>query len=103
MKTYNYTFKQGQFSEPIDYSLFINIQIVLIQIFCGEGKKTLQTLSTLMKKKIPQCICVGTTTDGEIIEDVVSTYHSVISISIFENTQLLAHLIEGDYSFQSGY
>jgi anti-sigma regulatory factor (Ser/Thr protein kinase) len=103
MKTYNYTFKNDEFIDKIDYEIFQNKKNILIQIFSGEGKSTLQSLSQILKENIPQSICIGTTTDGEIQGAVISTRHSVISISIYEETTLEAYLIEGNNCFQNGF
>jgi len=103
MTTYNYTFKNYEFIDTIDYTIFKNEKNILIQIFSGEDKDSLLFLSKLLEKEIPQAICVGTTTDGEINESVISTYHTVVSISVFENTSLDSYIIEGEKSFQSGY
>jgi len=103
MKTYNYTFKSGKFIDPIEYKLFENKENILIQIFTGEDKNTLQYLSKIFEKNIPQAICIGTTTDGEIHDGVISTLQTIIAISVFENSSICAQLIEGDNSFQSGY
>jgi len=103
MKTYNYTFQNGLFIDTIDYKIFEKQQNILIQIFSGEDRHSLKILSSLFKKKIPQAICVGTTTDGEIHDTVISTFCTVISISIFDNTFLDAHIMENDHCFNSGY
>ena len=103
MKTYNYAYKNNKFTTKIDYEIFKNKKNILIQIFVGEDKKTLEYLTQLFTKNIPQAICIGTTTDGEINDAIISTMHSVISISVFEETSLTAKLIEGDDSFNNGY
>jgi len=103
MKTYNYTFKNNKFIDQIDYKIFENQANILIQIFTGEDKNTLQYLSKIFEEYIPQAICIGTTTDGEINDEVISTLHTVICISVFDNTTLKAEIIQGDDSFQSGY
>ncbi|MFT5661472.1 MAG: hypothetical protein ACI9TV_002118 [Sulfurimonas sp.] len=103
MKTYNYSFKDNKFITKIDYSVFEQKESILIQIFSGEDKNTLEYLSKILNENIPNAICIGTTTDGEITNSVISTHQTTISISIFEKTSLQAHLIEGDRCFQSGY
>jgi signal transduction histidine kinase len=103
MKTYNYTFQKNKFDKKINYKIFENEPNILIQIFSGEDKEALKTLSKIFDKNIPQAICIGTTTDGEIHDEVISTLHSVISISVFEKTTLSAHLIEGYDCFNNGY
>ncbi|MDC0933300.1 FIST N-terminal domain-containing protein [Arcobacteraceae bacterium] len=103
MKTYNYTFKENTFIDEIDYSIFKNEPNILIQIFSGEDKNILGLLSKIFDENIPQAVCIGTTTDGEIHDEVISTLHSVISISVFHKTTLTAHLIEGYDCFNNGY
>jgi len=103
MTTYTYTFKNDNFIDTIDYNIFKNEENILIQIFSGETKEVLQYLSSLFYKEIPQAICVGTTTDGEINNENISTFQTVVSISVFDNTTLKAHLIEGIDCFTNGY
>jgi len=103
MQTYNYTFNKDEFIDKIDYKIFENKKNILIQLFSGGDKYTLLYISKLLKKNIPQAICIGTTTDGEINGSVISTKDTVISISVFEDTTLKAHLIESNECFDSGY
>ena len=103
MTNYTYTFKNDIFIDSIDYDIFKNKENILIQIFSGETKKTLQYLSSLFTKEIPQAICIGTTSDGEINNENISTFQTIISISVFENTTLKAHLLEGVDCFSNGY
>lgn len=103
MKTYNYAFKKNTFINDIDYKIFRNESNILIQIFSGENKRILEYLTQTLTKMIPQAVCIGTTTDGEINDENISTLQSVISISVFENTTLNAHIIEGYDCFNNGY
>jgi signal transduction histidine kinase len=103
MKTYNYTFHNNNLSDLIDYKIYQNEPNILIQIFCGHESSTLQLISNTLSNNIPQAVCIGTTTDGEINDSVISTLKTIISISIFENTSLKAHLIEGNDCFKNGY
>jgi anti-sigma regulatory factor (Ser/Thr protein kinase) len=103
MKTYNYTYQNNSFKKPIDFSLFKNEENILIQVFCGQDSNTLQYINNLLSDEIPQAIIIGTTTDGEIKDKKVSTFKSVISISIFENSFIKVSMKQGDNSFNSGY
>lgn len=47
MKTYNYKYIDGPLEDVIDFSCFEDEQSVLIQVFCGQDRDTLKTLSTL--------------------------------------------------------
>lgn len=103
MKTYNYSFKNEKFTTTIDFDIFKDKQNILIQIFSGENKDTLQYLVDLFKEELPQAICIGTTTDGEIKNKNISTHQTVISISVFEKTTIKAKCIQNGDSFQNGY
>ena len=103
MKTYNYTFFNNNLTDLIDYSLFKNKENVLIQIFSGHDSSTLQLMTRTLTKNIPQAVCVGVTTDGEICEAKISTLKTIISISIFEKTYLKVHYLKGDNAFKMGY
>ncbi|PLY08599.1 MAG: diguanylate cyclase [Arcobacter sp.] len=103
MNTYNYTYQNNSFKKEIDYSLFKDEKNILIQIFCGQNENTLQYLTNLLVNNLPNAIILGTTTDGEIKDKKVSTFKTVISISIFENTSIKVSMKEGTNSFNSGY
>jgi len=103
MKTYNYIFKDNNFTHEINYKLFENEQNILIQIFAGEGYESLKYLTEIFEEKIPHALCIGSTTDGEICDENISTKQGIISISVFQNTTIKAHLIEGFDCFNAGY
>lgn len=103
MITYNYSYVNNRFKKEIDYKLFENKNSILVQIFCGQNGNTLEYLSSHIKNNIPNAIIIGTTTDGEIKDNKVSTLKSVISISIFNNTSLNIATIEGSDSFKNGF
>jgi hypothetical protein len=102
MTTYNYSCQYDKFDTNIDFKIFDKKENVLIQIFCGEDKKTLKYLTELLTQNIPQAICIGATTDGEMNNNIVSTNKSVVSISIFEHTFLKIAYIKGHDSFNNG-
>ncbi|WP_419765989.1 MAG: FIST N-terminal domain-containing protein [Arcobacter sp.] len=103
MKTYNYTYQNNSFKDKIDYSLFQDEKNILIQVFCGQDDSTLQYIINLLDNNLPNAIIIGTTTDGEIKDRKVSTFRTVISISVFENTFIKIAKKQGDNSFNSGY
>ncbi|XPV69052.1 MAG: FIST N-terminal domain-containing protein [Halarcobacter sp.] len=103
MKTYNYTYENNQFENKIDYKLFENEKNILVQIFCGQNVSTLQYLTKLLQENIPQAICIGSTTDGEIRDGEVSTLKTIIAICVFENTTIKGSYKNNDDSFKNGY
>lgn len=102
MKTYNYCYETGQLQNNIDFSLFEQEKNVLVQIFCGQNKDVLSYLTEIILRYIPNAICIGTTTDGEIYGDSISTLRSIISISIFEHTFIKTAYVQDKNSFQCG-
>jgi len=75
---------------------------ILIQVFCGLDKGLLQEIGLLFSQQLPQAICIGATTDGEIINSTVSTVSCVISITRFEATTLHIHAVSGQLSYETG-
>ena len=93
MKTFNYTLNNKPLEMLIDFSLFKEEKNILIQIFCGNKKDNLKKLIETISEKLPQAICIGASTDGEINGEKISTLKTVISISIFEKTTLKAKCV----------
>ncbi|AHJ13357.1 FIST N-terminal domain-containing protein [Sulfurospirillum multivorans] len=102
MKTYNFCYETGSVHSIIDFSLFETEKNVLVQLFCGQGKAVLQEISDIILTQIPHAICIGTTTDGEIFGEAITTLRTVISISIFENTFIKTAYSNHEDSFQCG-
>jgi len=102
MRTYNFCYETGVLQDIIDFSLFEHENNVLVQIFCGQDKEVLTYLTGVILSHIPKAICIGTTTDGEIYGDSITTLRSVISISIFEHTFIKTAYIQDKDSFQCG-
>lgn len=103
MKTFNYTLNQEPIEKLINFSLFKNEKSILIQIFCGGTKSTLQNLVNTLIDELPQCICIGSSTDGEINNQEVSTLKTIISISTFKDTSLKTSFVKNKDSFKNGY
>lgn len=100
MQTFNYNLKALDFKELKKFRKEKNI---LIQIFCGQGKEILKKSIKKLLKKLPQAICIGTTTDGEIENKTITTNNTIISLSIFNNTQIESSFIKGKDSFENGF
>ena len=102
MKTTNYFIDSTPLKEILDISSLKFQKNILIQIFCGEGKETLQRISTEITSLLPDAICIGTTTDGEIKEQNISTKKTVLSISIFDSTSIKSAQAISRNSFKNG-
>ena len=105
MKTYIYNITNKDLNKEIGIEDFKEITAsnsTLIQLFSGEdADKTSHHLSKI-KKLFPDATIIGTSTDGEIMQDVVSTENTIISISTFKATSLKAMHINFDESFKNG-
>lgn len=102
MKTYNYTLNNKSLNSLIDFSFFEKEKNILIQIFCGEKKDVLENILNEITNRLPQAICIGSSTDGEINNAQITILKTVISISTFENTTLKTTYIKEEDSFKNG-
>ncbi|MEA3373571.1 MAG: FIST N-terminal domain-containing protein [Campylobacterota bacterium] len=59
----------------------------LVQFFCGIPiKSMMDKIASMLTEQLPKAHIIGTTTDGEIISDEVTTQEIIISCSIFEKS-----------------
>lgn len=103
MKTINYSLKNKQIEDLINFDDYKSENNILIQIFCGQGKKRLEQILKTITKELPNSICIGTTTDGEIEGKNISTSNTIISISTFEATKVMTFYVNSDNSYKNGY
>lgn len=102
MKTFNYTINHKPIESIIDFYIFKNEKNLLVQIFCGEKKDTLEHILTSITKELPQAICIGSSTDGEINNSQITTLNTVVTISIFDKTSLKITSVNENNSFLNG-
>lgn len=102
MRTFNYTLDKNNINEVIDFTYFKDKKNILIQIFCGESKELLQKQSKTLLKYLPNAVCIGSSTDGEINNSQVSTKKTIISITSFENTKLQITYSTNKNSYENG-
>ena len=68
---------------------------LLIQVFTSNNDKDfINTLTTCIDTILPLSHLIGSTTDGEISDGVVSIFKTSISFTIFEKTSLITHIID---------
>lgn len=102
MKSYNYKIINEPIEEIIDFRKFKKEKNILIQIFCGQDKLSLENTTNEILKELPQAVCLGSSTDGEIYNHQVLTKSIVITISVFEETLIKAASSNLDSSFDNG-
>ena len=102
MKTFTYTLTNQTINSLIDFSIFKQEKNILIQIFCGDKKDILENILYVLNKELPNAICIGSSTDGEINNCEITTLATIITISVFEKTTLQCAYIEGTNSFKNG-
>ena len=102
MKTFNYKLKNINVEEIINFSDYINEKNVLIQIFCGESKTRFQNIIETLCKELPQAVCIGATSDGEIEASNVYTQNTVISVSVFKHTSIKGSFKTSLSSYENG-
>jgi len=108
LKTYNLIFED---IESLDNFIISNDELLeskslLVQIFSGIiNKDILINISKNILKHLPQANIIGSTTDGEIIEDKVTTNQIIISFSVFEKSTIKIATCENfssDNSYEMG-
>jgi hypothetical protein len=102
MRTDTYTVTDTAALEQIDLSLFKREADLLVQIFCGQEKHFLKQISTYLSEHLPSAHIIGTTTDGEIAQEHITTEHTVISFSSFAQTVLNSTYVRGENAFENG-
>jgi len=102
IKTYHYTLSDIDLSDIINIDALKKEKNILIQIFCGESKERLLHVTQEICRLLPQAICIGTTTDGEINNSTISTLQTVLSITVFEATYIKSAYVKGGDCFNNG-
>ena len=90
MRTQNrYYTTQNEFSKFIEEHSFKEEKNVLVQLFSSLlDKDFLEKLLKEIVEVLPQAKIIGSTTDGEILENIVTTDSVVVSVSSFERATL---------------
>ena len=104
MKSYNYHITEKSLESLFEkeYDEIMDCKSVLIQVFSGEGEENFKRLLSFLSEKFPHAIIIAASSDGEICENRVLTQNSVVSVSLFESTQLKSCYIKDEDSFNEG-
>lgn len=105
MKTYNIIYKNSiDLNRFVDENNISNCEKVLIQVFCGiTDKHYIKGVTRDIKNSIPKGKIIGVTTAGEIYEGRSIEDACILSITVFENTQIDVFIFkredERDYEY----
>ena len=105
MKSYNYEIEK---EKPIkvlfenEYDEIMASESVLIQVFSGEEEEEFKDILFFLKIEFPHATIISASTDGEIYENKVLTYTTVVSVSLFKSTQLKTHYVDKNDGFKAG-
>ncbi len=105
MKTFNtYFSSQQDLKDFIELNNIRDSKSLLIQVFTAKtDKEFISSLTKSIDELLPQSILIGTTTDGEICDGVVSTMKTIISFTLFSTTTLKIYKADNiDDYFKSG-
>ncbi|MCD4667695.1 MAG: response regulator [Sulfurimonas sp.] len=90
-----YYSSKNSFKKFIDENLFENEKTVLIQIFSSVlDKDVLQKIVADILEIVPHAKIIGSTTDGEILDNIVTTDKIVVSVTSFEKATLKLAMVE---------
>jgi diguanylate cyclase (GGDEF)-like protein len=95
MQSFNTKFiTKSQLIEFIKNNILKN-KTILVQVFSGIlDEKIIQDVIDILKDNIQNVKIIGSTTDGEIIGDEVTTKEIVINFTVFEKTTVKTAIIE---------
>jgi len=105
MKTFTYNVTQYSLKKTIpadEYYEINNAKAILIQLFSGEHSARIEQLLHEIKRAFPTATIIGATTDGEIAGSTVTIKNSILSISIFEYTNIKSFYTDIEDDFEAG-
>ena len=105
MRTYNtHYLTASEFKHFVQTHGIIDGHNLLIQIFTAvNSEQFIARMLYEITALLPSAHIIGSTTDGEIVQNEVTENTTVVSITVFENTQLYTtHVARYDESVQAG-
>ena len=101
MKTFNTYFTSPQeLKQFIEDVKIVDSSSLLIQVFTSSTDEIfIKNLTNYIDEILPLSSLIGTSTDGEIKDGIVSSFKTVISFSIFEKTKLDTYISGGSENF----
>ncbi len=90
MYTLNYKYKNDKLlKEWLLENKISSQKECLVQFFSGTPQRDfMQNIANTLTNALPNAHIIGSTTDGEIVGDEVTSFQTIISVSIFEKTTI---------------
>ena len=103
MTTDNYIINDNFYVNDIDSKKYSFYKSILVQIFCSQDEGFLKQTAKEIKKKLPQAICIGSTSAGEINNNKTTKHSTLLAISCFEHTNIKIAIAHNNSSYQKGF
>ncbi|MEA1956285.1 MAG: FIST N-terminal domain-containing protein [Campylobacterota bacterium] len=106
MHTINYKYTNDEELKVwLNQNNFKNEKECLVQFFCGiPTKDIMQSIASILSENLPNAHIIGSTTDGEIMDDTVTLNSIIVSVSIFEKSKIYSAYANYDTnSYDMGY
>ncbi|MGM0518593.1 MAG: FIST N-terminal domain-containing protein [Campylobacterota bacterium] len=102
MTTDNYIINSNFNISNIDAKNYNSYESILVQIFCSQEKNQLKQIAKEIKKILPQSVCIGSTSAGEIDNNKTTDNSTLVAISCFEHTTIKTAKSSDNSSIQRG-
>jgi len=104
MKTFNIRYRSiEKLKDFLTKNGLIKEKNLLVQIFSDLSPSAFLTLTKPLQTLLPHAVVVGCSTDGEIINGKILVHNTVISITVFEKSQIAIYGLEREEdSFAQG-
>jgi len=105
MQTYNFYYNNAaDFLEQVSKYSLDQEPHLLIQLFISiREEEQIKAITLDIQSQLPQAIIIGATTDGEILATQVSTDRVVVSVSVFQKSQLNLLYVDNEKSKMSSF
>ena len=104
MKQYNHIYNDAKgFEEFLQASnIDKNHTSTMVQLFSSKEKDEIEKIASVVCSALPNAVVVGSSTAGEIVFGEIYEKQTVVSISVFEKTNMEAHYAVGEDSYALG-
>ena len=104
MKQYNHIYKDLPTFETFlhHYEIKVDYPSLLVQVFTSQKKKRVKEIVASIQKKLPNAVIVGASTAGEIANGEIYEEQTLLSLSLFEKSNVVAYKEIADDAYLLG-